>query len=174
MIDTILIAVDGSAAARKAVQFGSDLALQYSARIVLLHVLLHQNLAEALRGLSQVERSAGGGLEGLDNALGDVPLDQILAAGRDNGSPPREALEFLAAKIIELSEEIARSKGVTNITTTVEDGDPAKRILEYSEKENADVIVMGARGLSGVEGLLLGSVSQKVGHLAQRTCITVR
>jgi len=174
MIDTILIPVDGSASARKAVQFGSDLAVQYSARVVLLHILLRQNLAEALRGLSLAESDAGGGLEGLDEALANVRLDRILAASREDGSPPREALEFLASKIIGTSEEIARAKGVTHITTAVEDGDPAKRILEYSEKENADVIVMGARGLSGVEGLLLGSVSQKVGHLARRTCITVR
>lgn len=174
MIDTILIPVDGSPASRKAVEFGSDMAMHYSARVVLLHVLLHQNLAEALRGLSQAERTSGGGLERLADALADVPLEKIRTAGQQGGSPPREALEFLAAEIIKSSEEVSRSKGVTNITTMVEDGDPAKRILEYAEKENADVIVMGARGLSGIEELLLGSVSHKVSHLAHCTCITVR
>jgi len=56
----------------------------------------------------------------------------------------------------------------------IEDGDPAKRIIECAEKENADTIVMGARGLSDIEGLLLGSVSHKIAHLASCTVITVR
>lgn len=174
MIDTILIPVDGSSEAQKAVRFGSDLAVQNGARVVLLHVLLHQNLAEALRGLSRVERSSGGGLEGLGKALGDVPLDKILAAGGYDGKPPSEVLEFIAARAIDIAENIARGKGVAHVTTAVEDGNPVKRILEYAEQNNADIIVMGARGLSGIETLLLGSVSQKVCHLAQCTCITVR
>jgi nucleotide-binding universal stress UspA family protein len=51
---------------------------------------------------------------------------------------------------------------------------PARRILEYAEKENAGVIVMGSRGPSDIEGLPLGGVSHKVIHMAQCTCITVR
>ena len=174
MIDTVLIPVDGSAAARKAVEFGSDLATRYGARVVLLHVLLHQNLAEGLRGLSEVERTSGGGLEELAEALGDVPLDHILATGQNGAPPPHKILVFIADKVIGLAEKIAQTKGVADITTAVEDGDPAKRILEYAEKENANVIVMGSRGLSDIEGLLLGSTSHKVSHLAQCTCITVR
>ena len=57
MIETVLISIDGSPASRRAVEFGSDLASRYGARVVLLHVLLHENLAEAMRGLSEVERS---------------------------------------------------------------------------------------------------------------------
>ena len=174
MIDTILIPIDGSSAARGAVEFASDLAVRYGARIVLLHVLLHQNLADALRGLSEVERSSGGGLAGLGEALGDVPLEKLLSEKGDQGQPSREILEFIAAKVVQLAEQTARAKGVVGITTAVEDGDPAQRILEYAEKENASVIVMGSRGLSDIEGLLLGSVSHKVNHLARCTCITVR
>ncbi len=174
MIDTVLIPVDGSVVARRAVEFGTDLAKRYGARVVLLHVLLHQNLADALRGLSEIERAGGDGLAGLSEALGDVPLETVLAAGETGSHPSREILEFIAGKVIEFAEKIARANGVTSITTAVEDGDPARRILEFAEKENAGVIVMGSRGLSDIEGLLLGSVSHKVSHLAQCTCITVR
>ena len=174
MIDTVLIPVDGSVAARRAVEFGTDLAKRYGARVVLLHVLLHQNLADALRGLSEVERATGGGLAGLSEALGDVPLETILAADETGPHPSREILDFIAGEVIEIAEKIARANGVASIKTAVEDGDPARRILEYAEKENASVIVMGSRGLSDIEGLLLGSVSHKVSHLAQCTCITVR
>jgi nucleotide-binding universal stress UspA family protein len=174
MIETVLIPVDGSGAARRAVEFGTDLAKRYGARVVLLHVLVHQNLADALRGLSDVERTAGGGLAGLAGALGDLPLDSIVSADETGPHPSREILDFIAERVIEIAEKIAKANGVASVTSAVEDGDPARRILEYAEKENASVIVMGSRGLSDVEGLLLGSVSHKVSHLAQCTCITVR
>lgn len=173
MIETILIPVDGSPGAREALRFGSDLALHYNARVIILHVLLHQNFAEALHGMSDVERTTGGGLEALGEAIGALPLEKLRAARRD-GEPPREVLEFVAARIVENAAETVRANGVPHVTTVVEDGDPVKRILECAEHNNADVIVMGARGLSDIEELLIGSVSHKVAHLASRTCIIVR
>lgn len=174
MIDTILIPVDGSAASRRAVDFGADLAVRYAARVVLLHVLLRQNLAEGLRGLDEIGRDGGDGLRGLADALGQMPLEKLAGAAAHPASPPREVLDFIAKGVIEYAEKVVRSKGITNVIAAVEDGDPVKRILEYAEKENADAIVMGARGLSDIEGLLLGSVSHRVSNLANRTCITVR
>ena len=56
----------------------------------------------------------------------------------------------------------------------IEVGDPAAAILEVAKGRKADLIVMGSRGLGDLQGLLLGSVSHKVGHLADRTCITVK
>ncbi len=43
-------------------------------------------------------------------------------------------------------------------------GDPAEGILERAAQQQATRIVMGRRGLSAIEGLLLGSVTQKVVH----------
>lgn len=173
MVDTVLIPVDGSAASMKAVRFGADIAARHGARVVLLHVLLQGNLAEALRGLDAAERRGGSGLEGLSAVLDRKTLDDLLAGRRRDAGPPDAALEFIAARIVAAAEEAARAQGVTNVSAAVERGDPAKRILEHADKENADLIVMGARGLSATETLLLGSVSQAVCHLANRTCITV-
>jgi nucleotide-binding universal stress UspA family protein len=41
-------------------------------------------------------------------------------------------------------------------------GDPAQMIVERAQQHHCDLIVMGARGLGGVRGTLLGSVSAKV------------
>lgn len=42
------------------------------------------------------------------------------------------------------------------------EGPPAEAILAVAETRQADLIVMGTRGLSTIPGLLLGSVSHKV------------
>lgn len=46
-------------------------------------------------------------------------------------------------------------------------GEPRELILAEAQQEQADLIVMGRRGLSTWQGLLLGSVSQYVVHHAQ-------
>ena len=45
-------------------------------------------------------------------------------------------------------------------------GQVAKTIAEVAREEDAGQIVMGTRGLGGIQGLLLGSVATQVIHLA--------
>lgn len=47
------------------------------------------------------------------------------------------------------------------------EGNPADEICKFAEKDNFDLIVMGARGLSGIKKFLLGSVADKVVHHAK-------
>jgi nucleotide-binding universal stress UspA family protein len=44
----------------------------------------------------------------------------------------------------------------------IEMGEPAHSLLEAAEDRNADLIVVGSQGLSGIDRFLLGSVSEKV------------
>ena len=71
------------------------------------------------------------------------------------------------------AELSARQKGVGNLETLVEVGDPASVIVNMARTRNADLIVLGRRGLGTLTGLLLGSVSHKVIQLANRPCLTV-
>jgi nucleotide-binding universal stress UspA family protein len=45
---------------------------------------------------------------------------------------------------------------------SVEDGHPSEIILRLAESEGADLIVLGRRGISGVERFLMGGVSSSV------------
>ena len=54
------------------------------------------------------------------------------------------------------------------------EGDPSERIINYAKDHDVDIIVIGSRGLGTFKGLLLGSVSNKVSHRADRTCVIVR
>jgi nucleotide-binding universal stress UspA family protein len=53
------------------------------------------------------------------------------------------------------------------------DGDVANTILALAREVDADAIVMGTRGLSGVRSFLLGSVSHAVLHHADRAVLVV-
>ena len=46
-------------------------------------------------------------------------------------------------------------------------GDPVEAILETIESEEPDVVVIGRRGLNRFEGVMLGSVSQRVASHAR-------
>ncbi|ADE14367.1 UspA domain protein [Nitrosococcus halophilus Nc 4] len=52
-------------------------------------------------------------------------------------------------------------------------GDPAEEIIRYVGEQTEPLVVMGRRGLSRIESLLLGSVSGKVIHYANATVTIV-
>lgn len=86
----------------------------------------------------------------------------------------RVQLRALGDKIIAAAEEEAKGHGVERVETAVVEGDPAERIIDYAKEHDVDIIVIGSRGLGSFKGLLLGSVSNKVTHKADRTCVIVR
>lgn len=54
------------------------------------------------------------------------------------------------------------------------EGAPATAILHQAEQKQADLIVMGTHGRSGLEYMLLGSVAEKVVRRAARSVLTIR
>lgn len=73
--------------------------------------------------------------------------------------PQADALALLDKFVNALD---ARTPAV-DVRTSVEEGNPAKVLIERSQE--ADLLVVGSRGLGGFKGMLLGSVSQHlVGH----------
>ena len=73
--------------------------------------------------------------------------------------------------VIQEAEATARMKNVAVETHTVT-GDPADALLEIAESQNADLIVVGNRGMHGV-GRVLGSVPNKVSHRASCNVLIV-
>jgi nucleotide-binding universal stress UspA family protein len=64
-------------------------------------------------------------------------------------------------KILEEPEQMLKSAGIDCRSELIE-GPTGEAIIKVAETRVSDLIILGARGLSGLEGLLLGSVSQKV------------
>lgn len=66
-----------------------------------------------------------------------------------------------------------RARGLT-VETEALVGDLAATILEQAHKLGADVIVMGTRGRTGLERLLMGSVAEDVLRRADVPVVTLR
>ena len=49
-------------------------------------------------------------------------------------------------------------------------GDPADAILDVAEEQEADLVVVGNKGMTGAKRFLLGSVPNKVSHHAPVRC----
>lgn len=67
---------------------------------------------------------------------------------------------------------LLREAGVDHEVLILED-DPAESIIEAAQDERCDMIIMGTRGLSNLKGIALGSVSNKVLHLAHCMVLVV-
>ena len=52
------------------------------------------------------------------------------------------------------------------VDTYARQGDPADAILDVAEEQNADLIIVGNKGMTGARRFLLGSVPNKVSHHA--------
>ncbi len=60
------------------------------------------------------------------------------------------------------------------VETELMEGPTAEAILRVAEARKADLVILGARGLSPITGLLLGSVSQKILQHAPCPVLVVR
>lgn len=80
----------------------------------------------------------------------------------------------VAHALLRAQAAIAAEAGAKKIETEIGSGEAAQGILEAADRHKADMIVLGARGLSDLKGLILGSVSHKVLNLTSRPCLIVR
>jgi len=174
MFKKILVPVDGSDHAGKAVRVAGDLAAKYDAELVLLHVLLRGHLDEGLQHYAEIEGVAQG--EPLVQAVASIPEGRFpVSMLPGNGSETKEQmLTAVAELILRSASDAAKERGTRKLRNVIEDGDAARRILQKAEAEEVDLIVMGTRGFSDLKGLFLGSVSHKVGQLAACPVMSVR
>lgn len=71
----------------------------------------------------------------------------------------------------EIAEEMKES-GIDVVTEVVR-GIPHKEIKLYSEEKDTDLIVMGTHGRTGLDRILLGSVTEKVVRTSEVPVLTV-
>lgn len=169
MIKTILTATDGSSHASKAIDLAIEFATRFDARLVVMHAIGQGDIPDALIHMAEVEHIVDPPAANPSMPRASIPHGDVRRWKEDG-----KIHAYIANKLLSAAEDAAREKKVGEVKTVAAEGDPASRILATAEAEDADMIVMGSRGLGILKGMLVGSVSNKVNHLASCTCVCVK
>ncbi|MGB0120307.1 MAG: universal stress protein [Solirubrobacterales bacterium] len=145
LFERIVVGTDGSDSAREAVRQAAELAQLTGATL---------DIVSAYEPVPSSRSSAerGGAPDDVQHEFG-----------------PREDVNFA----LDNAAGIAKDFGV-EVKPHPLDGDPADAILQVAEDVNADLIVVGNKGMTGAKRFLLGSVPNKVSHHAPCSVIIVR
>jgi nucleotide-binding universal stress UspA family protein len=146
MYGSIVVGTDGSDTAKEAVRQAAELAKAMGAQVLL--VSAYEPVPESR----------------LRHERNEVPDDVSWMVN------PREDVQ---AVLDDEAERITEA-GVAEVETFAREGDPADAILDVAEEKNADLIVVGNKGMTGARRFLLGSVPNKVSHHAPCNVMIVR
>jgi nucleotide-binding universal stress UspA family protein len=89
-------------------------------------------------------------------------------------APVRMELDELSDSERTLDEAKELATDLPNAATALLQGDPARALLDYAEELQADLIVIGSRGLSTLKELFLGSVSHYVVQHAKVPVLVIK
>jgi nucleotide-binding universal stress UspA family protein len=142
MIQTVAVGTDGSETAQKAVDFALDMAERYEARLV---------IASAYTPVSEGR---------LKKEHVDAPQEIQWSIN------PSEEVDATLRAV----EEQASDRGV-KYTSEARNGDPADVLCEIAEAHEADVIIVGNKGMNR---RILGSVPNSVSHNAPCSVMIVK
>jgi len=171
MFGHILCALDGSDHARKALSLALDLAAAGRAKLTLIQVLLASADSRELKRFAEIEGLAGS----VEPAISDLAAVEGRYDFHYDAAPRSQRyLVEIGQKLLDEAKEDAAERGIAKVETILTGGDPAAAILRAVEDRKVDCVVLGARGLSDVEALFLGSVSHKVANRVACTCIVVK
>ncbi len=144
MYDRVLVAVDGSETSLLALSYAVELATAFGSELTLLSVV----------DKSKLPFSAEYGLEA------------------------KESYERLGRSVLKNLEEVTLglegSHPDLRFVSRVEEGRPAKIIVDVAEEEDFDLIVMGSQGFGFIAGWFLGSVSNEVVNTCTKPLLVVK
>ena len=133
-----------------------------------------ETATEAVRHATELAKMSGGKL-GIVAAFEPIPQTRVreeqaeLPGDVSHTVGPREDVNVtLDTAVGEAKQAGVDAEGYPR------EGDPADAILDVAEEINADLIVVGNKGMTGAKRFLLGSVPNKVSHHAPCGVFIVR
>ena len=133
---SIVVGTDGSPTAERAVAHAASMAKADGARVVIVTAFTP--------GAARIE-----GHDAVPEDLRFALTDRVQAEER-----------------AERGRAIAKGAGVDKVVVQAIDGDPSAVLLEAAKDFDADLIVVGSKGLTSAAHFILGSVAASVAHHA--------
>ncbi len=134
VFNKILVAFDGSEHSRKALDAAIELAKKLDSKLVLLTVY--------------------------SAASPSAPEPELSAGARQQTMTVQNVLDSCRQVLEEVEQKVKAEK--IEVTCETAEGNPVEVIVKKSKEGKFDLIVMGARGLSRLKKILVGSVSEGV------------
>lgn len=147
-IAKVLAATDFSEDSSLAFSYAEDIARKFGAEIVVLHV---------------------------DQPLAPVMVSPDLGPAMDVGAMSRisEEQRLIAQRELDKIVQRLRDDGI-KAKSLLRVGAPFLEILHASQTENADLIVLGTHGRTGLAHVLMGSVAERVVQKSAVPVLTIR
>lgn len=145
MVKKILVAIDGSEGAGRALELAAGMAAEANASLWIVNVI--GNFGFSPDELEQFRRTEGGSIV--------------------------DVLESLSGQWLNEAREKAALLGATDVHLVSHTGDVAEAIIGAARDCSAGVIVVGRRGRGLMRELMLGSVSQKLASVSPRPVLIV-
>ncbi|MFD1929513.1 universal stress protein [Sporosarcina siberiensis] len=123
-------------------------------------------IAVAIDGSENATRAAKHAIT-LSQYVPEAQLDIICVLDYDKAKEDRlftqspESLSLKRERKVNPVLELAKAAGVETKVTMLK-GNPSQEIIKYVNQEGIDQLVIGSRGLSTFQEMILGSVSHKV------------
>jgi len=141
----IMLATDGSESARKAVDSAIEIAKSSNAKLYAVHVI----------------------------ALGDYYSSMPLSIDAEWIKAMEEHLRIQGKEATDYVENAGRAANV-EVEPVILEGNPANEIVDFAEKNDIDLIVMGTQGKTGIQRFLIGSVAENVVRHSIKTVLVVK
>ena len=137
----ILVPVDGSEHSSRAIEYASQIASKFNSKLTLFHAYYFTL---------------------------PITSSPVFPDAPNYGAMTQESIDVLSQKakkyanqILVQATNLVKGKNVV-VKSLLREGRVVPEILKVLETEKVDLIVMGARGISGIKKLLLGSTSEAV------------
>jgi len=147
MYKKILVATDGSDPAKNAAYYAAETAEKWGADLLLLTVAPPPS----------VNFTNVGGF----SANYTVDYEKTL-------------MSYYVGVLEDAKKSLKEKHTGLDITTQIKKGHPARKIVEVSETDDVDLIVIGSRGHGGLTGWFLGSVSNYVVNHCTKPILVVK
>jgi nucleotide-binding universal stress UspA family protein len=154
MFKRLLVPLDGSRFGSRALRYATEVAQRFGAEVILIRVIRPTTpvIAAGAHGVASPAES-------------EIAVQAALEADKRNAA---RAKRYLRDKVRSI-----RSRH-TKASYQVAIGDPAQSIMEFSKKENIDLVVMTTHGKSGLKRAIMGSIADVVIRKSGKPVLVIR